>query len=138
MRKSSEAKAHLVEEHVHTASQVYPTLAGGVAVLGGGVWALGGFVTIVAADVITERFDIHHICIEVLDAIETFEIVLYYGAGDVECGRVRVVKNAVMEGTQNVIILTPIIPANSRIRAKVATAGGGDTATISIFYHTYV
>jgi len=32
---------------------------------------------------------------------------------------------------------TPIIPANSQVRAKVASSTGGDNITISVFYHTY-
>jgi len=137
MQLSSDAIEHILDEHAHTASQVYPTLAGGVVLTAGAAWTLGAFAQIVPATTITERFDIHHVCVEGLSANEVYEVVLYYGATDIECGRVRVVKNANLDGTMNIPLQTPILPADSKIRAKVATAGGGDTATVSIFYHIY-
>lgn len=130
-------KMHNSEEHVHSASKVYPTLAAGVTLTAGAAWTLGAFAEIVPASTITSEFDIHHISVEALSAVEVYEIVLYYGAGDTECARVRATKAAALEGTLNVPVQTVLIPANSRIRAKVATAGGGDTCDISIFYHTY-
>ncbi len=131
------AETHAMLEHVHTASNVYPTLAGGVAVgTAVGVWTLSAaFVEIVPINTITTDFDIHHICIEALDDNAVYEIVLY--AVEVEIARVRVVKNAVMEGTQNVPIQCAIIPANTQIQAKSASSVGNSAATISIFYHVY-
>ncbi len=135
---TSQIITHILDEHVHTPCQVYPTLANGVAVLGGGAWALdGAFVPIVPINTIRQRFDIHWLCIEALSVNEVYEIVLYAGAAQTEVGRVRVVKNAAQDGTMNIPMQTPIIDADSKIEAKVATAGGTDTATISIFYHTY-
>ena len=135
---TSQIITRVLDEHIHMPCLVYPTLANGVAVLGGGAWALdGAFVPIVPINTITERFDIHHICIEALSVNEVYEIVLYAGAAQTEIGRVRVVKNAAQDGTMNIPMQTPIIDANSKIEAKVATAGGTDTATLSIFYHTY-
>jgi hypothetical protein len=116
---------------------VYPTLAAGVTVTAGAAWTLGAFSQIVPASTIGDRFDIHYISIENISANDTFELVLYQGALDVEVGRVRFVKNAIMDGTQNVQFLSPLIPADARIRAKVASATGGNNVTISIFYHTY-
>jgi hypothetical protein len=128
---------HFTEEHIHSDCRVYPTLAGGVALTGGAAWTLGAFAQIVPASTITNDFDIHWLCIEGLDTNAVYEIVLYSGAGDVEVGRVRVVKNANLDGTMNIPFQTPIIAANSRIRAKVADSAGGSIATISIFYHIY-
>ena len=123
-------------DHVHHSSKVYPTLANGVAVLSGAAWVLGNFVEIVPINTITSDFDIHYVSIEGLDANDTYELVLYTGA-DVELGRVRFVKNAVQDGTVNVPFQCNIVDANTQIKAKLATSGGGDTATISVFYHTY-
>jgi hypothetical protein len=136
---TGDALDHINEEHIHSASSVYPTLAGGTSVTsGGGAWALSaGFTQIVPAATIGERFDIHHLSIENISANVVFEIVLYYGASNTECGRVRVTKNAAQDGTMNIPFQTIIMPADSRIQAKVADSGGGNSITISIFYHTY-
>ena len=129
------AHVETLNDHVHKASKVYPTLAGGTVVTAGAAWTLGAFAEVVPASTIGTDFDIHHICIEALSAVEVYEIVLY--AATTEIGRVRVVKTANLEGTQNIPIQTPIIAADTQIQAKVATAGGADTATISLFYHVY-
>ena len=134
-------KITVIEEHVHKPSQVYPTLAAGIqveATTGVGAWTLGALVEIVPVDTITLGFDIHHVCIEALSANSVYELVLYSGAGDTEIGRVRVVKNANLDGTMNIPIQTSIVAANSRIRAAIATpADDGETMDISLFYHTY-
>lgn len=128
-----------LDEHVHSPSKVYPTLAAGVTVTGNaGAWVLGVFAEIVPATTITKEFDIHHICLEDISANGVYEIVLYQGATDIEVGRVRVVQDGVFSGVLNIPFQTALLPANARIRAKVASSsGGGDTVTISIFYHTY-
>ncbi len=131
------AHAHIIEEHVHTPCNVYPTLAGGVAVgtaVGG--WNISAaFVEIVPINTITTDFDIHWLCIEDLDDNGTYEIVLY--AVEVEIGRVRVVKNAQQDGTMNIPFQCPIIPANTQIQAKTASSVGTSVVTLSIFYHIY-
>jgi hypothetical protein len=86
----------------------------------------------------TDDFDIHHVLVEAISANSVYEIVLYQGAGDVEIGRVRVVRSTVQSGTLNIPIQTPIVDANSRIRAAVASANNnGETVTISLKYHLY-
>ena len=134
-------RLEILEDHVHKPSKVYPTLAAGVTVTAenaGTNWTLVAFAEIVPASTITEPFDIHHLGIEALSANTVYEIVLYYGATDIECGRVRVTKNANLDATLNVPIQTPVLPANSRVRAKVATPGdNGETVDLSVFYHVY-
>ena len=132
------ALAHTGEEHAHAVSKVYPTLAAGVQVdTDASAWTLGAFTEIVPANTITDDFDIHAIDVEDISANGTFELVLYYGASDTEAGRIRFVRTTVQSATLNTVIQTPIIPANSRIRAKVASAAGGQNVTISLRYHTY-
>jgi hypothetical protein len=133
------AHAHYAEEHIHSPGLVYPTLAAGVTLTCAAVaWTLGAFATIVPASTIGSEFDIHYLSIEALSANAVYEIVLYYGATDIECGRVRVTKNAVMDGTVNAPFQTPLIPADSQIRGKVASnTGAADTVDLSVFYHTY-
>jgi len=130
-------KLHTIEEHVHAVGCVYPTLASGVTVTAGAAWTLGAFVEVVPASTITDEFDIHYVSIENISANDVYELHLYYGAGDTLAGMVRFVKNAAVDAVVNVPFMTPLIPANSRIRAKLASASGGDNADISVFYHTY-
>lgn len=127
-------------EHVHKESKVYPTLASGVTVTAGaGAWTLGSFVEIVPASTITSDFDIHYLSIESISANDVYEIVLYKGAAasEVEIGRVRVTKNAALDATLNVPFQTPLIAANERISAKVASGSGSNNLSLSTFYHTY-
>jgi hypothetical protein len=138
---SISADVHRVDEHLHSASKVYPTLADGVtltAVNGAGTWTLGSLVEVVPASTITNDFDIHFISIEDISANGVYEIVLYAGASDVEVARVRVTRTAIQDSTLNVPVQTTLIAANSRIRAAVASAAdNGETIDISIFYHLY-
>jgi hypothetical protein len=135
------ALAHTNEEHNHAAGKVYPTLADGVvltAVTDASTWTLGSLVEVVPASTITDDFDIHHVLVEAISANSVYEIVLYAGASDTEIGRMRVVRSTVQSGTLNVPIQTPLVEANSRIRAAVASAGNnGETVTISLKYHLY-
>jgi len=132
------SRLKLADEHMHSVSKVYPTLAAGVTLNTDAVaWTLGTLVEVIPASTITEDFDIHAIDVEDISANGVYEIVLYYGAGDTEAGRVRVVQGSVTSSTLNTIVQTPLIPANSRVRAAVASAAGGQNVTISLRYHTY-
>lgn len=136
------SKMYIIEKHLHSVCKVAPTLAAGIdvtATTGVGAWTLGAFsADIIAAGAVADPYDIHFISIEALDTATTYEIVLYYGAGDTEAGRVRVVKTGVNEATNNTSFISPIIPGGSRLRAKIATPGdNGEIARVSVFYHTY-
>lgn len=134
------AHVHTLEEHVHSAQKVYPTLSPGIAVAAGvGAWTLGDFFEIVAASTITSVFDIHYLSIEAITANDVYELVLYKGAlaSEIEVGRVRFSKSAAQEGTENQPFQTIIIAANERISAKLASATGSNNVTTGIIYHTY-
>ena len=128
-----------LEEHSHSASKVYPTLSNGIVLTTGTpAWTLGSFIQIVPVSTILNDFDIHFISIENISAVGVYEIVLYYGDTDIECGRVRFTKTAVMDTTMNIKMMTNIIPSGSKIRAKIASStGNADTVTISLLYHIY-
>lgn len=131
--------AHLLHDHIHSAAKCYPTLAADVTVTGAaGAWTLGSLVEVVPASTITSDFDIHWISISNTSAADTYELQLYYGAGDTEATCVRFTRGAGATTNSQVPIITPLIPKNSRVRAAVASSGGGsDTVDISIMYHTY-
>jgi len=132
-------KAEILEEHAHSTQCVYPTLGAGVTATGAaGAWTLGNFVEIVPVNTITLDFDIHWINIEAVSAADSYELVLYVET--TEIGRTRF---TVLGTPANTIIpvknfQSKIVKANSQIQAKIANAGGGgETATISVEYHTY-
>jgi len=133
------SKSLRIEEHIHSACKVYPTLAAGITVTcGTPAWTLGAFVTVVPADTITTLFDIHWINPEDISAAGTYELVLYYGPTDIEAGRIRFTKTVTQDPTFNKPMQTVIIPANSQIRARIASSGAAaNTVDISIFYHPY-
>jgi len=135
MEHQYDSRFEALEDHIHGIAKVYPTLANGVVVTAGAAWTLGAFVEIVPVSTITDPFDIHYICIEASSGAETFELVLY--AATVEVGRIRFTTTVAVDAPQNQPFMSVVIPANTQIQAKVATVGGGDTVTMSIFYHTY-
>ena len=137
---SLRAFAHTVNEHFHNPQEVYPTLADGITLTtAAGDWALGALTQIVPASTIGDDFDIHEVVIEDVNTQDkTYELVLYSGAGDAEIGRTRFSSAANKGGVPNVTVQTPIIAADSRIRAQLAIQDGGSkTALISIRYHIY-
>lgn len=132
-------RLHSVEEHLHSAQLVYPTLAAAITVTSSDVaWTLGNFATIVAADAITSPFDIHWAHFDAISANGAYELYLYYGAGDTFACSVPFVKAAAQDGLFSIKAQTVIIPANSQIRAKLASENAvADTADVKIVYYLY-
>lgn len=135
------SRAYIQDIHTHAAQKVYPTLANGVTLTGGvGAWALGEFAEVIPVNTVTSPFDIHFLNIGAVSATDTYEMVLFSGlaGAEVEIGRARVVRTAAQSGTAPVPFQCSVLPANTRISSKVASAsGGGDTLVFSAFYHTY-
>lgn len=134
------ALAYINERHEHSPSLVYPTLADGITVTAEGAdWGTGGaLVQIVPASTITSPFDIHYVNIEAVSAARTYELFLYYGAGDTFAGHIRFTKSAGLDPVLDRPFQTVLIPANSRIRARLCSGGVvADTIDMTIQYHVY-
>ena len=129
----------LTEEHFHSVAKCYPSLVDGITIAGGGgVWALGNATVIIPAGIIPLTFDLHHLEVEAATANDIYELALYSDAGcTVEIGRIRTSKQSNQTGATSMPIQTPIIAAGSGIWAKLASKTGGDSLTVSVFYHTY-
>ena len=127
-------------DHIHGVQKVYPTLADGVTLTTeAGDWALGTVTEIVPVNTITNPFDIHEILVEDVNTPDkTYELVLYYGGSDTECGRARFAATSNKGGVPAQMMMTPVIPANSKVRAALAIQdGSGKTAKVSLRYHEY-
>ena len=125
---------------MHSPQYVYPTLATGVllyAAVDGGV--LGAIIEIIPADTFNFVFDIHEVLVEDVNVQDkTYELHLYYGADDTWCGSTRFAATSLKGGVPAVIIQTVLIPANNRVRGKLAIEGGtGKWAEISLRLHPY-
>lgn len=137
-----DGEIEILDEHNHSAQKVYPTLANGITVTAAaGVWELGAFVEVVPANTITAPFDIHFLNLGAVSSDTTYEIVFYKGAlnAEVEIGRARFARlSAATANISSQPLMTEVLPANTRISAKLATLNGGSrTAVISLSYHTY-
>jgi len=76
-RARSADKLDVIEEHLHSISCAYPSLAAGVSITSGGVWTLGAFTELIPVDTITEDFDLHWLIIETVTDDEMYELVFY-------------------------------------------------------------
>lgn len=128
-----------VDEHLHSVQMVRPTGAAGIAVVSaGGAWTLGNFSNdIIVAGTIALRFDLHWVSVAAESANAEYEMVFYYGPADTECARVVFTRtNPTLASTQ-LHVQTPILPAGSRVRAKLMDSAGGSNCTVKLMLHTY-
>jgi len=129
----------LVEQHFHSAQKVAPSGVAAVTLTsGGGAWNLGDFsADIIAADAEPLEFDLHWVSISAPDANAQYEIVFYYGATDIEACRVSFARTNVFTSSILQHIQTAILPAGSRIRAKMMDSAGGSACKVKVHYHSY-
>lgn len=133
-------RMHSVDEHGHSATKAYPTLADAPTVTAEAAdWGTGGaLVEIIPVDIIAAVFDIHYVNIERVSAARVYELFLYYGSGDTLAGHVRITKSAGLDPVLDRNFQTIKIPANSRVRARLTSAGGvADEMDITVQYHEY-
>ena len=129
-------------DHIHSQQKTIPTLADSIILTGGvPAWTLGSKTQIVATDQISNDFDIHYIGLGVVSEVATvYEIQFFAGeiGQEVLIGTIRAFRQSNQAGTSPIPIMTPKLPAGTRISAACATGNGGsDTIAIAIFYHEY-
>ncbi len=131
---------HTNDEHIHSAQMIWPSLAAGVTVTSKNIaWNLGdAFAQVVAASDITADFDIHWVYISSISAQGDYELWLYYGGSDTFAAMVPFSKAGAQDSQLSIPCQTIIIPANSRIYAKLASDNAvADTADVKVLYHPY-
>ena len=124
--------------HINAEGQVYPTLAAGATIVSSNTdWVLGAVTEVVPINTITTIFHVHDVSIESCDRDAVFELVLYYGAGDTEFSRKRFAISGGFFGNVQIPMTGVKVPANSRVRAALASSNGTAlvaTITMSITY----
>jgi hypothetical protein len=127
-------------EYLISEPLVYPTLAAGATIQSAAAnWTLGAYATIVPINTITADFIVQTFTVESCDKDGAFEIKFYYGASDIIFSSYRFAVNGGFFGVPSPVprVSSPVIPANSQIRAKIASSDGllnQATLTISIGY----
>jgi hypothetical protein len=126
-----------IEDHIHNAAFVYPSLNAAVTITGGaGAWQLGNYAEVIPANTINQNFDIHYINIKTAPTNDSYQLELYSETEVI--AQIHFEKSATSSPVLAHPILTPMLDPNEQIRARVATAGGGgDAPTISVTYHKY-
>ena len=127
--------AKYVEQHIHCAQGVYPTGTDGVPLaVGGGAWTAGASTEIVPVDTITTPFDVVAVVVEAASNVTMYEIAIV-DSDDNVLGTARFLGNAADHVL--VPISTPVIAANSQVKAILNGATNASTATVSLHYRTH-
>jgi hypothetical protein len=136
------SKLYIIGKHLHSKSKVYPTLASAKTInkVNTTSWGLdASTVEIIPANTITEIFDIHYINIGSISANDEYEILLFEGTvgNEVEIARGSFDRTVtVSEGS--LPIQTDLIPANTRISAKLTSLGANArNISVKLHYHEY-
>jgi len=129
---------HLYDAN-YTEGRCYPTLADGATVESAAVnWTLApAFWPVVPINAIASAYHISAVVVETCDKNGTFELALYYGAGNTLMATVRFSYLGGFFGNSIYLVPSLLLPANTQIDAKLAySLGGGGKATIttSIIY----
>lgn len=131
-------RAAAIFRAINSNLKVYPTLDDSVQLTtAAGAWTLGAFATIIPASTITSRFDLVRVYLRNISAQDAYELALYYGPSDTEL--IRIPFEGIAGGKiDHLPLQSEIIPANSRIRAKIAAANGGsETCEVKLGYFEY-
>lgn len=113
---------------------VYPTLADGAAIVSANTdWTFGAYAEVVPANTIANPFHVMIVSIEACDRDAVFELQLYQSAADEVVTSIRFAVDGGFYGNQVYDIKSAEIPANARVRARVASSNGtAQVATIAI------
>jgi len=119
-------------------SKPYPSMVNTTIYTAGvGTWQLGSFVETIPVNTITTDYTITKIQCAAVSAVSSYEVVLYSGlaGSEIEICRTRLAAGTGTNAVLNLDVVTPILPANTRISAKIAYAlGGTATLAMSVIY----
>jgi len=129
----------LNDHHIHSAQRVRPSGAAPITLTSGaGAWNLGAFsADIIPAGAEALPFDLHWVDISNPDTNADYEVVFYYGPTDIEAARVAFSRNQVQFRSFQIHLQSEMLPAGSRVRAKMMDSIGGSTCGAKVFLHLY-
>ncbi len=129
----------IIEEHNHSVQLCAPDLADGLNVIAGAAWVEGNFVVVLATGLTTMPFDIHQVHVGNFSANDVYQLNLYAGANGSEyiIAKVRFTRTNAVNSGSILPIVTPLLPAGTQVKAKLASKAGGNNVNFSIMYHTY-
>jgi hypothetical protein len=137
---SLKSDTYTLKAHAHSVQLCAPTLADGLTMAASVTpWTLGNFIVVIATNAVTSPFDIHQVHVGNFSANDVYELALYQGANGVETviARIRFTRTSNNNPGSVLPVTTPLIPANTQIKAKLASKAGSSTANFSVMYHTY-
>lgn len=122
--------------HDHSEQFVSPIDAPTSLTSGAGAYVLGNFSgDIIAAGATTHDFDITAIGFGTPDENGTYTVILYAGALDTEIGQVSFNRQGVFTASIYRDMQTEILPAGTRVRAKMKSQVAGATCVTKVYYH---
>ena len=135
------SKLYTLSDHAHGVQLCKPTLAGGITVTAAaGAWALSAAYTVLfATNEVNAPFDIHQIHVGTFTGNDIFQLELYSGANGAEvlAAQVRFSRTNATNPGSILPCITPLFPANTQIKAKLASAAGSSSCNFSVMYHKY-
>lgn len=131
------ARQKEMEAHAMSMQHVAPSGAVSVTVTSaGGAWTLGNLSNdIIAAAAVPGMYMTHFIVVSGMTANAEYELVLYHGATDIECGRAKWVRANVNTRSFTSPLGSLSIPAGDRLKAKLMDSVGGSACNVSVYYH---
>jgi hypothetical protein len=134
------ADLEILKEHVHSVGEVAPWGSAPITLTSGaGAYTWGDYSDdIIAANEVTEIFDIHYAIISSVSENADFEVELVYGASDTVAAEINFRRTNAFTSSIDLKVMTPRISANSRVRARMRDSAGNEaSAAIKVKYHTY-
>jgi len=127
-------------QRVHASGKIAPSGAGPITLTSDvGAWTLGNFSNdIIAAGAVPQSFAIHWMVISNPSQNAWYDIVLYYGATDIECTRTTFARENNFVNSINVPVKMKVLPAGTRVRAKIMDSVGSGSCDIKVIYHEYL
>ena len=127
-------------QRVHAGGKIAPSGADPITITSGaGAWTLGNFSNdLIAAGAVSQSFAIHWMVISNPSQNAWYDIVLYYGDTDIECARTTFARENNFVNSINVPVQMRVLPAGTRVRAKMMDSVGGGSCDIKVIYHEYL